>query len=64
MLQWHLVLKGRMRVAGDELMHVFSADDFYLQNVEVLGMYLTPCIELQEYIHSNSSQKTKGEHAR
>lgn len=36
------ISEGRMRVAGDELKHVFSADEFYLQNVEVLGMYLTP----------------------
>lgn len=35
--------EGRMRFAGDELMHEFSADDFYLQKVEVLGRYLTPC---------------------
>lgn len=31
--------EGRMRVAGDEHMHEFSANDFYFQKVEVLGMY-------------------------
>lgn len=56
--------KGRMRVAGDEHMNEFSADDFYFQKVEALGMYLTRCVTLQEHIHSNIPQKTKGEHAK
>lgn len=56
--------EGRMRVAGGEHMHEFSVDDFYFQKVEVLGMYLTPRVTLQEYIQSNISQKTKGKHAK
>lgn len=54
--------EGRMSAAGDGLLHEFCVDDFYLQKVEALGMYLASCVTLQEYIHSNISQKTEGEH--